>query len=49
LRDTIDYCLTYTRFSDAIEGYNDTNQVTDFNNAKSTSGFVFMFSGTAVS
>ena len=31
LRGTIGYCLTYTRYTDVMEGYSDANRVTDFN------------------
>jgi len=49
LRGTIGYCLTYTRYCDVIEGYSDTNWVTDSNSVESTVGYVFVFGGAAVS
>jgi len=48
-RDTIGYCLTYTRYSEVIEGYSDTNWVTDSHSIKSTIGYVFIFGGAIVS
>ena len=48
-RCTIGYCLTYTGYPNVMEGYSDANWVTDSNSAKSTTGYVFMFSGAAVS
>ena len=41
--------MTYTRYSDAIEGYySDDNWVTDSYSVKSTTKFVFMFDGALV-
>src|SRR5436190_18628337 len=49
LRGPIGYCLTYTRYPNVTEGYSDANWVTDSNSVKSTSGYVFIFGGVAVS
>jgi len=49
LRDIIGYCLTYTGYSHAIEGYSDANWVTDSNNIKSTIEYVFMIGFSTVS
>jgi len=48
-RGTIGYCLTYTGYTDVMEGYSDANWVTDSNSVKSITGYVFMFVGAAVS
>jgi len=49
LRGTIGYSLTYTEYPNIIKGYSDANWVTNSYNVKSTTGYVFMFGGTAVS
>jgi len=49
LRRTIGYCLTYTEYPNVIKGYSDANCVTDSNNVKSTSGYVFIFGDADVS
>ena len=48
-RGTVGYCLTYTGYPDAMEGYSEANWITDSNSVKSTTGYVFMFGGAAVS
>jgi hypothetical protein len=49
LRGTIDYFLTYDGFSNVLEGYSDANWITDSVDVKSTSGYVFMLGGGAIS
>ena len=49
LSATISYCLTYIGHSDVIQDYSDANWVTNSNSVKSTSGYVFIFSGADVS
>ena len=49
LKGTIGYCLTYIGYPDVIEGHSDANWVTDSNSVKSTTEYVFMFGGAAVS
>ena len=49
LRDIISYCLTYNGYPDAIEKYSDANWVTDSNNVKFTTEYVFMIGFSTVS
>lgn len=49
LKGTLSYKLEYNGFPSVIEGYSDANWVTDSDNVKSTSGFVFLLGGAAVS
>jgi len=41
LKGTINYDIHYTRFSALIEGFSDANWISDFDEAESTSGYVF--------
>ena len=41
--------MTYTGYPDVIEEFSDANWVTDSNSVKSTTGYVFIFSGVAMS
>ena len=49
LKGTINYTLTYTGFPSVLEGYSDANWITDSQDVKSTSGYVFLLGGAAVS
>jgi hypothetical protein len=49
LRYTKDYGLHYTRYPAVLEGYSDANWISDTNDSKSTSGYVFTLGGGAVS
>jgi hypothetical protein len=49
LKYTIDYGLHYTRYPPVLEGYTDANWISDSNESKSTSGYVFTIGGGAVS
>ena len=49
LRGTIDYSLCYKGFPNVIEGYSDANWITDNLDVKSTTGYVFIFGGAAIS
>jgi hypothetical protein len=49
LKHTLNYGLYYTRFPAVLEGYNDANWISDTNDIKSTSGYVFTLGGVAVS
>ena len=49
LRGTIGYCLTYTGYLNVIKGYNNANWITDSNSVKSTTGYIFMSNGAAMS
>ena len=49
LKGTIDYSLIYSGHPDLLEGYSDANWVTDSRQVKSTSGFIFLFGGGAIS
>ena len=49
LRYTRDLGLYYTRYPPVLEGYCDANWISDMKDSKSTSGYVFMLGGAAVS
>ena len=49
LRHTQNYGLHYTRYPAVLEGYSDANWISDSNDTKSTSGYVFTLGGAAVS
>ena len=49
LRYTLNYGLHFTKYPAVLEGYSDANWISDSNDSKSTSGFVFMLGGAAVS
>ena len=49
LKGTINYGLCYNGFPSVLEGFSDTNQISDSNEMKSISGYVFILSGSAVS
>jgi hypothetical protein len=49
LRGTTTYGLHYTRYPDVLEGYSDTNWISDANEIKATSGYIFTIGGGAVS
>ena len=49
LRFTRDYELHYTRYTDVLEGYNDTNWISNVKDSKSQSGYVFTLGGITVS
>ncbi|GJW96844.1 hypothetical protein Tco_0178652 [Tanacetum coccineum] len=49
LRYNQDFGLHYDRYPAVIEGYNDTNWISDIKDSKSTSGYVFTLGGPAIS
>ncbi|GKA96139.1 retrovirus-related pol polyprotein from transposon TNT 1-94 [Tanacetum coccineum] len=49
LRYNHDFGLHYDRYPAVIEGYNDTNWISDIKDSKSTSGYVFTLGGPAIS
>ena len=49
LKYTQHYALHYKQYSSVIEGYSDTNCITGSIEVKSTSGYVFILGGGAVS
>ncbi|RVW40555.1 Retrovirus-related Pol polyprotein from transposon TNT 1-94 [Vitis vinifera] len=49
LRDTINYGLYYSGFPSVLEGFSDANWISDLDEMKSTSGYVFILSGSVVS
>jgi hypothetical protein len=49
LKGTIDYGLTYTGFPSVIEGYSDASWITNMEDHSSTSGWVFLLGGGAIS
>ncbi|KAL4198607.1 hypothetical protein AMTRI_Chr03g46830 [Amborella trichopoda] len=48
LKGTIDYVLHYVGDSSILEGYSDANWITDFEESRSTSGWIFTYGGGAV-
>jgi len=48
LRGTMDYAIEYSEFPVVLEGYNDANWISDSDETKSTSGYVFTLGGGAV-
>jgi hypothetical protein len=49
LRGTTTYGLHYTRYPDVLEGYSDINWISDVDEIKATSGYIFTIGGAAVS
>uniref|UniRef100_A0A2N9EVE4 Reverse transcriptase Ty1/copia-type domain-containing protein n=1 Tax=Fagus sylvatica TaxID=28930 RepID=A0A2N9EVE4_FAGSY len=49
LKYTLNYGVHYTRYLAVLEGYSDANWISDTNDTKSTSGYVFTLGGAAVS
>lgn len=49
LRGSINYSLVYSGYPNILEGYSAANWVSDFRNIKSTSGYIFMLGGAAIS
>jgi hypothetical protein len=49
LRGTTTYGLHYTGYPDVLEGYSDANWISDANEIKATSGYIFTIGGGAVS
>ena len=49
LRFTRNYGLHYTRYPEVLEGYSDASWISDINDSKATSGYVFTLGGAAVS
>ena len=49
LRGVINYGLCFSRFPSVLEGFSDANWILDSDEMKSTSGYVFILGGSAVS
>ncbi|RVW99969.1 Retrovirus-related Pol polyprotein from transposon TNT 1-94 [Vitis vinifera] len=49
LRDIINYGLYYSGFPSVLEGFSDANWISDLDEMKSTSGYVFILSESVVS
>ena len=49
LKGTINYGIHYTHFPTIIKGFSDANWISDFDETKSTSGYVFTLARGAVS
>ena len=49
LRSTIDYGILYSGFLVVLEGYNNANCISDSNEIKSTSGYIFILGSGVVS
>ncbi|KAL7147831.1 hypothetical protein ABFS83_06G135100, partial [Erythranthe nasuta] len=49
LKNTINLGLHYTRYPVVLEGYSDANWISDTNDSKSTSGYVFMIGEGTIS
>ena len=45
LKETINYTLTYCGFPSVLEGHSDANWISDFDELKSTSGYVITLGG----
>ena len=48
LRGTIDYVIEYSGFPAMLEGYNDANCISDSDETKCTSGYVFTLGGGTI-
>ena len=48
LKGTINYGILYSGFPDVLEGYSDTNWISNSDETKSTSGYIFTLGGCAV-
>ncbi|XP_075092318.1 secreted RxLR effector protein 161-like [Nicotiana tabacum] len=49
LRGTINYGILYSGFPSTLEGYSDANWISDSDETKFTSGYVFTLGGGAIS
>ena len=49
MRGTINYGLCYSGFPSVLEGFSDANWISDLDEMKSTSEYVFIFGGSAIS
>ena len=49
LRYTANYGLHFTRYPAVLEGYSDANWISDSKNIRSTSGYIFVLGGAAIS
>ncbi|GJY31769.1 zinc finger, CCHC-type containing protein [Tanacetum coccineum] len=49
LKKTMDYSLTYTGYSSILEGYTDASWISNTEDNSSTSGWVFLLGGSAIS
>ena len=49
LKGTMDYEIHYTGYPRVLEGYSDSNWISDTDEIKATSGYVFTLGGRAVS
>ena len=49
LRGTINYSLCFNAFPSVLEGFSDANWISDLDEMKSTSGFIFIIGGSVVS
>jgi hypothetical protein len=45
---TMDYGIHYTRYPRVLEGYSDSNWISDADEIKATSGYMFTLGGGAV-
>ena len=49
MRDIINYGLCFSGFPSVLEGFSDANWISDSDEMKSTSGYVLILGGSAVS
>ncbi|CAM8948128.1 unnamed protein product [Rhodiola kirilowii] len=49
LKGTMNYCLVYAGFPSVLEGYTDASWITNLEDHSSTSGWVFLLGGGAIS
>ena len=47
--NTKEHALRYEKYSVILEGYSNTNWITDSEESKSTSGYIFTLGGTTIS
>ena len=48
LRDTSDYGIHYSGYPSVLEGYSDSNWISNADEIKATSGYIFTLTGAAV-
>ena len=49
IKGTLSYGIYYTGYPRVLEGYSDANQISDVNELKATSGYVFLLRDGAIS
>ena len=49
MKNTKEYALRYEKYPPVLEGYSDANRIINFEESKSTSGYIFILRGVTVS